>query len=98
MKEGIRSNIIAPGGISTEIGTAMGMNHIYVVNEQYANTYPDISKKAIEVVNLYNKYVKAYSTFVDELRKGYGDKSNRLAQMAEKEFNNLLNCILKYIE
>ena len=25
MKEGIRSNIIAPGGISTEIGTAMGM-------------------------------------------------------------------------
>lgn len=25
MKEGIRSNIIAPGGISTEIGTTMGM-------------------------------------------------------------------------
>jgi len=25
MKEGIRSNIIAPGGIATEIGTAMGM-------------------------------------------------------------------------
>ena len=25
MKEGIRSNIIAPGGISTEIGSAMGM-------------------------------------------------------------------------
>lgn len=25
MKEGIRSNVIAPGGISTEIGTSMGM-------------------------------------------------------------------------
>ena len=70
------------------------VQHMYTVYQQCASTQPEIANKAAQMIMQYNAYVETYSAFIAELKNGYGERSNQLAQKAEIDFAKLMNIVL----
>ena len=68
-----------------------------VADEHYYDTYPDIAACAYNVIGIYNAYCQRYTDFINELQSGYGENLNYKALLAEKELDNLVNCIKQYL-
>ena len=57
----------------------------------------NIATKVGQIIDQYNDYVEKYNAFVEEIKKGYSDKSNERALEAETAFNEIEKIVRSFL-
>lgn len=72
-------------------------HQLFTIKEKHLDDNTNIATKVGQIIDQYNDYVGKYNHYIEEIKKGYSDKSNERALEAETAFNEIEKIVRSFL-